>query len=95
MEEKRDLKAMVPVVIQMMADGIPKNEALKSFNLPAGCRAQLRYHVERVLNPDPPSVEEEEKALLILPPKPHRKKYVVINGKKYRDITEEVIDCGG
>lgn len=95
MDNKRDLKAMIPQVLQMMADGIEEKDALDSLHLPAGSRAQLRYHVDRAINPNPPSLEEEEKELIIIPEKPHRKKYVVVNGKKYRDITEEIIDCGG
>lgn len=89
-----DLKALVPGVVEDCRNGTPLDEALNKLGLSWGSRGTLKYHVERELG-IPYGADETFEPTLIRPEKPKVKKYVVINGVRYRDITEDVVDCGG
>lgn len=41
------------------------------------------------------SSKQEPEDYIVLPEKVIEKKYVTINGIRYQDITEYIIDCGG
>lgn len=93
-QEKRDLKALVPQVIQEMAKGRKFYDITREMGLSQGSASGLKYHVDRRLE-SVGQKEDEEEEYYIVPEKPKRVKYVTVNGKRYRDITEEIIDCGG
>ena len=87
-----DLKALIPVVFAYMDKGMTEDEALKALDIPCNSRAQLKYHVDRILNPDPTN---EESLYTFIKSNPKPVTFVIIKGKRYKDVTAELIDCGG
>ena len=92
-QEKRDLKALVPQVIQEMAKGRKFYDITREMGLPQSSASGLKYHVDRRL--ESTGQKDETEDIYIIPEKPKGVKYVWYNGKRYRDITAEVVDCGG
>lgn len=88
-ELKRDLKGLIPYVKREMAKGRKKLDIFRELGFDDGQRHNMNYYLRRE-NP-----EEEEIEYIIMPQKVRQKKYVTINGVRYQDITEEIVDCGG
>jgi len=85
-----DIKSLVPYAKEQMAQGKTLNEVIKDLDLDWNRASLLKYHVHRT----EPAIREEDMYTFI-PQKVKIVKFVMVNGKRYRDVTENLIDCGG
>lgn len=89
-DKMKDLKGLVPYIQAELAKGRTRKSIFDELNLNPGQRSNLVYHLKGL---EPPKDEMED--LTFIPTKMRVKKYVMFNNKRYVDITEDVIDCGG
>lgn len=90
MKVKRDLKGLLPIVRKEMAKGRDKEEIFSKLNLDQGQRNNINSYLRK----DQP-IKDPDETLIIRPERKRRPEYVFFNGKRYRDITADFIDCGG
>lgn len=87
--EKRNLKALLPYIKEQFKRGRDRTEVYEELNLDHSARMNIAACLRR------DEEMKEPETYIILPPKKRKREKVVINGKTYWDITEDVIDCGG
>jgi hypothetical protein len=87
-KEKRDLKSLLPAIQKEIDAGKPKMRVFEEFHLNRSQVQAINYYLRR----DEPIREEN---YLIIPEKIKEKEYVFVEGKRYLDITAEIVDCGG
>ena len=86
---KRDLQSLIPLVKEELSKGRKRKEVYEELFFDEGQRSNMNYYLRR------DKFEEDIEEIIIIPPKVREKKYVTVNGVRYQDITEYIIDCGG
>jgi hypothetical protein len=91
MRERRDLKGMMPYIKAELQKGRAKKEIFAELDLDQSAKTNIEHYLRRE------RIEEYDyvESYVIIPPRMRQKKYVTVNGKRYEDITEDIIDCGG
>ena len=90
MNGRRDLQALMPYVREQLAKGRKKTDIYDELELDKYGRININYYLRR----EKP-IEDEITEYIIMVPPVREVRYFSFEGKRYKDVTEEFIDCGG